>query len=78
MTTPDGGSFPAAAFTSAPPESQAPRPGCDIKGNISDNGRIYHLPGGAYYARTRIDESRGERWFCSESEARTAGWRPAR
>ncbi|MFO0227392.1 MAG: thermonuclease family protein, partial [Gammaproteobacteria bacterium] len=42
------------------------------------NGRIYHLPGGAYYARTRIDESRGERWFCSESEARAAGWRPAR
>jgi endonuclease YncB( thermonuclease family) len=78
MTTPDGGAFPVAAFTSAPPMSQAPRPGCDIKGNISGNGRIYHLPGGAYYARTRIDESRGERWFCSESEARAAGWRPAR
>ena len=78
MTTPGGGAFPAAAFTSAPYASQAPRSGCDIKGNISDNGRIYHLPGGAHYARTRIDEAKGERWFCSESEARAAGWRPAR
>lgn len=49
---------------------------CDIKGNISKSGEyIYHLPGDKYYAQTRIDESRGERWFCSESEARAAGWR---
>lgn len=51
--------------------------GCTIKGNISDNGRIYHLPGQAYYDRTRIIKSRGERWFCSESEAQASGWRPA-
>lgn len=51
--------------------------GCVIKGNISDNGRIYHLPGQRDYARTRITPSRGERWFCSESEAQAAGWRPA-
>lgn len=49
--------------------------GCDIKGNISGNGRIYHLPGSADYDRTRIDESRGERWFCSVAEAEAAGWR---
>lgn len=48
---------------------------CNIKGNISRNGRIYHMPGGAYYERTRIDEAKGERWFCSEAEARAAGWR---
>ena len=48
---------------------------CLIKGNISASGRIYHVPGGMYYDRTRIDESRGERWFCSEAEARAAGWR---
>ena len=48
---------------------------CIIKGNISANGRIYHVPGGKYYDRTRIDESRGERWFCSETQARAAGWR---
>lgn len=48
---------------------------CRIKGNISNPGRIYHVPGGHYYDRTRIDTSRGERWFCSEAEARAAGWR---
>ena len=51
---------------------------CTIKGNISVSGeKIYHLPGCAFYAKTRIDESHGERWFCSETEARTAGWRKA-
>lgn len=52
---------------------------CRIKGNISRAGElIYHLPGGQYYDRTRIDPARGERWFCTESEARTAGWRRSR
>ena len=54
----------------------APNPAsCRIKGNIGASGRIYHVPGGKHYDRTRIDESRGERWFCSEAEARAAGWR---
>ncbi|WP_179381187.1 thermonuclease family protein [Jannaschia marina] len=56
----------------------APTGRCEIKGNISDNGRIYHLPGSRDYASTRISERKGERWFCSEGEARAAGWRPAR
>ncbi|TNE41841.1 MAG: thermonuclease family protein, partial [Alphaproteobacteria bacterium] len=43
---------------------------CDIKGNISDNGKIYHLPGGRWYEETTIDPARGERWFCNEREAR--------
>jgi len=51
---------------------------CAIKGNIGADGeRIYHVPGGYYYAKTRITESEGERWFCSEAEARAAGWRRA-
>jgi endonuclease YncB( thermonuclease family) len=58
--------------------STASDPDCRIKGNISDNGRIYHLPGQTYYDRTKISPSRGERWFCSEAEARAAGWRRAR
>jgi hypothetical protein len=29
------------------------------------------------YNATKIDESRGEKWFCSEQEAVTAGWRKA-
>lgn len=52
--------------------------GCQIKGNISAKGdRIYHLPGQMHYSRTRISESKGERWFCTEGEAASAGWRPA-
>ncbi len=56
------------------------RPGrCSIKGNISRDGeRIYHVPGGRFYDQTRINTSRGERWFCSEAEARAAGWRRSR
>lgn len=51
---------------------------CNIKGNISASGeKIYHLPGCGSYAKTQIDEKRGERWFCSEKEAQEAGWRKA-
>ena len=52
--------------------------GCNIKGNVSLSGeRIYHLPGQEYYPVTRINWLRGERWFCSEAAARSAGWRRA-
>jgi endonuclease YncB( thermonuclease family) len=52
---------------------------CEIKGNISSSGeRIYHVPGQQHYAKTKITESKGERWFCTEAEARAAGWRAAR
>ena len=52
---------------------------CAIKGNIGAPGkRIYHLPGKGSYGRTKIDLGAGERWFCSETEARAAGWRRAR
>ena len=52
---------------------------CDIKGNIGKGGkRIYHVPGGRHYGATGIDTSLGERWFCTESEARAAGWSRSR
>jgi hypothetical protein len=52
---------------------------CDIKGNISQTTgeRIYHVKGQKYYAETRISYQDGERWFCSEADARKAGWRRA-
>lgn len=53
---------------------EAPK-GCPIKGNISRNGRVYHVPWSRDYARTHIDTAKGERWFCSEKEALAAGWR---
>lgn len=52
---------------------------CNIKGNVNTRGeRIYHVPGDKYYNDTRISASHGERWFCSEEEARAAGWRRSR
>ena len=66
--------------TQATPTAQAAtaNPSCTIKGNISAAGeKIYHLQGCGLYAKTAIDETRGERWFCSEQEARTSGWRRA-
>ena len=54
----------------------SPSSDCPIKGNISSDGtRIYHAPWSRAYGKTRIDESKGERWFCDEAEALAAGWR---
>lgn len=52
---------------------------CTIKGNISvsTDDRLYHLPNMRDYAITNIDETKGERWFCTESEAIASGWRKA-
>lgn len=51
---------------------------CLIKGNISSSGKIYHLSSCPNYAETIINESKGERWFCTEEEAVAAGWRKAK
>lgn len=50
---------------------------CNIKGNVSvrSGERIYHVPGQEYYDETEIRPEHGERWFCSEADARAAGWR---
>ena len=51
---------------------------CTIKGNISSSKeKIFHMIGCGSYNKTVIDESRGEKWFCSEKEAIDAGWRKA-
>jgi endonuclease YncB( thermonuclease family) len=47
---------------------------CAIKGNHSRRGEwIYHVPGMPYYAQTRA-----EAVFCSEADARAAGYRRAK
>ena len=56
-------------------EVEAPK-GCAIKGNISENGRIYHMPWSPWYGKIKIEPEKGKRWFCSEAEALAAGWRP--
>lgn len=51
---------------------------CRIAGNVSRAGeKIYHLPGGQYYSRVKIDLSAGEEWLCSEEEAAEKGYRKA-
>jgi len=57
-------------------EVKAPS-GCAIKGNISKKGHIYHVPWSTWYDKVVIDESKGERWFCTEADALAAGWRAA-
>jgi endonuclease YncB( thermonuclease family) len=69
-----GGQAQAQQHSPAPAVAQAQE--CSIKGNISKSGeRIYHVPGGTFYNRTKIDEGASERWFCTEQEAQAAGWR---
>jgi endonuclease YncB( thermonuclease family) len=50
--------------------------GCPIKGHMVSGDRIYVLPWSSQYERVRVSQQRGGRWFCSEREARAAGWRP--
>lgn len=50
--------------------------GCPIKGQLAGNAKLYVLPWSADYHRVRVSKARGERWFCSEQEAISAGWRP--
>jgi micrococcal nuclease len=74
----------ATPMTARPPQGG----GCEysttgaavIKGNISQSTgeKIYHVPGQDNYENTVIDESAGERWFCTEAEAVAAGWRKAK
>lgn len=68
----------SATPTTSPRSASGETGQCLIKGNISENGRIYHVPGSRNYDATRIDESKGEWWFCTEAEARAAGWRAPR
>lgn len=55
------------------------KPGCVVKGNISvgTNSKVYHLPGMEDYGSTAIDSASREKWFCTESEVITNGWRKA-
>jgi hypothetical protein len=72
-----------AAFAVSGGYTIAPRewfdPSCNIKGNISISSgeRIYHVPGQENYDVTVIRADYGERWFCSEDNARSANWRKA-
>ncbi len=48
----------------------------EIKGNIGVSGeKIYHMPDQQHYNITKIDTEAGEKMFCTEDDAKKAGWR---
>ena len=51
--------------------------GCPIKGQVAGGSRTYVLPWEPDYDRLRVQKTRGERWFCSEREAVSAGFKAA-
>ncbi len=62
-----------------PNHPNLPNPDCPIKGNISSSSeKIYHTEGQRYYDKTQIDETKGEKYFCTEKEAEDAGWRKSK
>lgn len=49
---------------------------CPIKAVVSaDGARLYYVPTDGSYRSIKIDPSAGGRLFCSDAEARSAGWR---
>jgi endonuclease YncB( thermonuclease family) len=48
--------------------------GCPIKGRIRSGARTYVLPWSTSYDSVKPSRAKGERWFCSETEAKAAGW----
>jgi endonuclease YncB( thermonuclease family) len=61
-------------------EARAKAPqGCPIKGKVVGRRgeKTYHLPWSPSYERARVVSARGERWFCSEEDARAAGFAPS-
>lgn len=48
---------------------------CIIKGNYDIRGhRYYHLPSFRHYSQVVMNFPKGDRWFCSEAAAVTAGF----
>jgi endonuclease YncB( thermonuclease family) len=69
---------PAEFRTKAWEEAKRRAPdGCPIKGQVTSGERVYLLPGAPDYERVRVLASRGDRWFCSERDAASAGFKAA-
>ncbi len=52
------------------------KPGCDIKGSINPvtKEKTYTLPSCDRYSLTVIEKFKGENWYCTEMEAKKAGF----
>jgi endonuclease YncB( thermonuclease family) len=49
--------------------------GCPIKGHVRASDRIYAMPWADGYSGAKVRTVKGDRWFCSEDEARAAGFK---
>ena len=47
---------------------------CVIKGNIESRGKKYHFPGCNLYNKVEVKLYHGDQWFCTETEAKKAGF----
>lgn len=65
------GIFSSECFQQVPPN-----PKCAIKGNIvqATKAKEYTLLGCDHYSQSVIEKYKGEEWFCSEKEAKAAGF----
>lgn len=62
-----------------PEGCELPVPGCVIKGVVAPTGeKRFVTPNNEFYPRLSVDPERGDRWFCSETEAIENGFSPAR
>lgn len=52
-------------------------PDCQIKGNINHGEKFYFTPACRNYYQVIIDESFGDKWFCTEQEAQLEGFAKA-
>lgn len=49
-------------------------PKCNIKGNYHDGKRYYYLEKCSQYQTVVVQEQAGDKWFCTEEQAKTLGF----
>jgi endonuclease YncB( thermonuclease family) len=49
--------------------------GCPIKGVVRRGNKVYAMPWSDGYTGRNVKKVRGDRWFCTEDEARAAGFK---
>lgn len=51
--------------------------GCPIKGVVTSSARTYAMPWSSAYSGSRFRATKAQQWFCSEDDARAAGFKAA-
>jgi endonuclease YncB( thermonuclease family) len=64
------GVFSSQCYQSTNPKNSK----CNIKGNIREGKKTYFFPGCGNYSNVALELDQGDQWFCSESDAVSAGF----